>query len=171
MTAAPAIETARLLLRPHRLDDFAPLAAFHASERSRFTGGPLAPRQAWYSFAAGVGSWDLLGFGAWAIEEAETGAFAGEVSLNDLPDFPERELGWTLMPGFEGKGYATEAARAARGHAYGVLGWSTLVSYVAAGNDRSAAVARRLGCTEDREAARPAPDDLVFRHPSPEALT
>ena len=74
------------------------------------------------------------------------------------------------MPGFEGKGYATEAGRAARAYAYGTLGWKTAVSYVDPGNHRSAAVARRLGCREDPEAARPDPADIVFRHPGPEAL-
>ena len=61
-------------------------------------------------------------------------------------------------PGFEGHGFATEAARAARAHAYGTLGWPTAVSYVDADNHRSAALALRLGCTEDpaRRAARPA---------------
>ncbi|MBL3565882.1 N-acetyltransferase, partial [Rhodovulum sulfidophilum] len=52
MTAAPIIDTARLRLRPHRVEDFGPYAALFASERARFMGGPLSRRQAWQVFAA-----------------------------------------------------------------------------------------------------------------------
>ncbi len=170
MTAAPRIETERLTLRPHRMEDFPAFAAFFASDAARFIGGPLPARGAWHGFAADVGSWDLLGYGDWAIEERATGAFAGQVALSKPPHFPEREIGWLLIPGFEGRGYATEAARAVRGFAYGTLGWDTAVSYVDPGNHRSIAVARRLGCTEDPAAPPLDPEDLVFRHPAPEPL-
>jgi RimJ/RimL family protein N-acetyltransferase len=171
MTAAPRIETERLVLRAPRFEDFPPVAAFFAREASRFVGGPLEERPVWYWFSSGIGDWDLLGFGSWAIEARATGALAGLVWLNHPPGFPEREMGWLLLPGFEGRGFATEAARAARGYAYGSLGWPTAVSYVDAENHRSCALARRLGAREDPAAPRPGPDGLVFRHPSPEALS
>jgi RimJ/RimL family protein N-acetyltransferase len=170
MTAAPVIETERLVLRPHRMEDFPPFAAFYASEAASFIGGPMDGRRAWNIFAGDVGSWELMGFGAWAVEEKGTGAFAGQVALGKPPHFPEREIGWLLVAGFEGRGYATEGARAARAFAYRTLGWDTAVSYVDPLNLRSIAVARRLGCTEDRDAACLDPGDLVFRHPSPGAL-
>ena len=46
MTAAPRIETDRLVLRPHRMEDFAAIAAFFASERGRASsaGRCRAPR-------------------------------------------------------------------------------------------------------------------------------
>ena len=103
----------------------------------------MAATRAWHAFAADVGGWDLLGFGSWAIEEKATGAFAGQLSLNKPPHFPEREIGWFLLAGFEGRGYATEAALAARAFAYGTLGWPTAVSYVDPDNARSIALARR----------------------------
>jgi RimJ/RimL family protein N-acetyltransferase len=170
MTAAPRLETARLVLRPHRLEDFPAMAAFLESDSARFIGGPLPLRRAWHCFGSDVGSWDLMGFGCWAIEEKDSGAFAGQVGLNKPPFFPEREIGWLLLPGFEGKGYATEAALAARAFAYGALGWSTAVSYCDCANLRSIAVARRLGCVEDPEAERLDPEDIVFRHPPPEVV-
>ena len=169
MTAAPVIETERLVLRPHRMDDFAPYAAFFASAAASFVGGPMAATRAWHHFAADVGGWDLLGFGSWAIEEKATGAFAGQLSLNKPPHFPEREIGWFLLAAFEGRGYAAEAALAARAYVYGTLGWPTAVSYVDPDNVRSIALARRIGCTEDPEARPLYPWDLVFRHPAPEA--
>ena len=122
MTAAPLIETERLVLRPHRMEDFPPFAAFYASEGARFIGGPMDDRRAWHVFAADVGGWELMGFGGWAIEEKASGAFAGQVALSKPPHFPEREIGWLLLPGFERRGYATEGARAVRAYAYGELG-------------------------------------------------
>jgi RimJ/RimL family protein N-acetyltransferase len=158
------------VLRPARREDFPPVAAFYATDAARFVGGPLEERPVWYWFSSGVGDWDLLGFGSWAVEESATGALVGLVWLNHPPGFPEREMGWLLLPGFEGRGYASEAARAVRAHAYDVLGWTTLVSYVDGENRRSAALARRLGCYEDRDTAGPGSGGLVFRHPSPEVL-
>ena len=169
MTAAPVIETERLVLRPHRLGDFPAMAGFLASDASRFLGGPYDAERAWQAFAADVGAWELLGFGSWAAEEKAGGAFVGQLSLNQPPHFPEREIGWLLFSGFEGRGFATEGARAVRAFAYGTLGWPTAVSYVNPDNDRSLAVARRLGCAEDKTATPLFPWDLVFRHPGPEA--
>ena len=168
MTAAPRIETARLVLRAHRMQDFPPFAAFFASDAARYVGGPIPAARCWHGFAGDVGAWELMGFGGWAIEEKATGAFAGQVGLNHPPHFPEAEIGWILMPGFEGRGYATEAALAARAHAYGTLGWTTAVSYIDPENARSIALARRIGCIEDPGASGFDPRDLVFRHPAPE---
>ena len=61
MTAAPRIETDRLVLRPHRMEDFAAMAAFFASDAAGFVGGPMPAPRAWHRFAADVGSWDLWG--------------------------------------------------------------------------------------------------------------
>ena len=75
------------------------------------------------------------------------------------------ELGWLVYDGFEGKGFAFEAARRAMEFAFGTLGATTLVSYVDPQNVRSAALAQRLGGTVDRQAATPndEPTD-VFRY-------
>lgn len=168
---APAIETEGLGLRPHRMDDFASFAAFFASDAARHVGGPMPAARCWHGFAGDVGARDLLGFGGRAIEERATGAFAGQTCLSHPPHFPEAEIGRTSMPGFEGRGYAPGAARAARAHACGPLGWTTAVGYIEPDNARSIAVARRLGCSADPAAARFDPVDLVFRHPAPEACT
>lgn len=168
MTAAPRIETERLVLRPHVLEDFPAMAAFFASDAARFVGGPMDEKRCWHGFASDVGSWELMGFGGWGVEEKATGAFVGQVGLNKPAYFPEREIGWILMPGREGRGYATEAALAARAYAYGTLGWTTAVSYVDPENARSIALARRIGCAVDPDARSFDPGDLVFRHPAPE---
>lgn len=170
MTTPPVISTERLTLRALRPDDFGPLADFYAQDRSRFVGGPQTREMTWRILAAEIGHWNLRGYGRWAVEETATGALAGVVGLWNPLGWPEPELGWDLMNGFEGRGYATEAAKAARAHAFDDLEWPTLVSLVAVGNEASARVAQRLGCEEE-------PDLFtherlgtmrVFRHPAPE---
>lgn len=87
-----------------------------------------------------------------------------QVGINHGPLFPEKELGWLIYAGHEGKGYASEAAAAFRDWAFGQLGLETLVSYVDPRNQRSIAVAERLGARLDANADRTDPDDLVYRH-------
>lgn len=165
----PTLTTERLVLRAPRAQDHAALAAFYASPRSSFVGGPLTPELAWRTLAQEAGHWLLRGYGRWTVEARDGGdAPVGMVGLWFPNGFPEREIGWDLFDGATGKGYATEAARAARAHAYGALGWDTAISLVADGNDASAAVARRLGCTRDGRFTheRYGPMD-VWRHPAP----
>ena len=117
----PVLETERLTLRGHRLDDFSASAAMWADPNvTRHIGGhPLTEEEAWTKFLRYVGHWALLGFGYWVVEEKATGHFVGEIGFADykrdlepsLDDKPES--GWVLDPRFHGKGYATEAVRAA----------------------------------------------------------
>jgi RimJ/RimL family protein N-acetyltransferase len=168
VTEAPIIHTERLTLRPHQMRDWEAMAAFFESDASCFVGGPLPRRRSWFGFGADVGSWALLGFGAWALEETASGDFVGQVALGKPPHFPEAEIGWITFPAYQRRGFAREAALAARAHAYGVLGWPTAVSYVDAENHASAGLARGIGCVEDPDAARFDAKDIVFRHPAPE---
>lgn len=174
MTLAPIIETQRLRLRGHIESDFDHFADMFASERSRFMHGPLTRRQAWFAFCGDIAQWQLFGHGAWGVERIGDGAFVGQVALNKPPHFPELELGWFVMDGFEGKGYAMEAAMAARDYAYVEMGRDTLVSYIDPLNTRSIALAERMGATRDDAAERPDGETLdeclTYRHPTPEAL-
>jgi len=117
----PVLETERLKLRGHRLDDFTASAAMWADPNvTRHIGGkPLSEEEAWTKFLRYVGHWALLGFGYWVVEEKATGNFVGEIGFADykrdlLPSLDGKpESGWVLDPQFHGKGYATEAVRAA----------------------------------------------------------
>ena len=111
---APRLETERLILRAPELRDAPAHAAFMASERSKFVGGPISAELAWRMLALEAGHWVLKGFGRWILEEKATGDAVGIVGLWHPVGFPEDELGWDLFDGATGKGYATEAATAAR---------------------------------------------------------
>ena len=171
MLTAPTLETGRLRLRAHRVDDFDRFAELFASPRSKFINGPASRGDAWRMFAADVGQWVLLGFGAWAIERRQDGAHVGQVGLNHPADYPERELGWLLWEEFEGQGYALEAALCARDFAYGTLGWETVVSYIDPDNAPSIRLAERMGATPDPDAVKPGDGPCtVYRHPLPSTL-
>ena len=168
--SAPTLTTDRLTLRAPRLSDFDALAGFYASPRSHFVGGPQTPELAWRTLAQEAGHWVLRGFGRWTVVETATQTPVGTVGLWHPEGFPERELGWDLFDGATGKGYATEAAIAARHHAYTTLGWTTLISLVADGNHASARVAKRLGATRDGDFTHERYGPMqVWRHPGPEA--
>ena len=95
---------------------------------------------------------DRLGYGLWALEVAATGEFIGFTGLNPMPDdVPGAggvEIGWRLARRAWHHGYATEAARAALGVAFGGAGLDEIWSMTAVLNQPSQAVMRRLGMTE-----------------------
>jgi RimJ/RimL family protein N-acetyltransferase len=96
--------------------------------------------------------WDEHGFGHWAVEARE-GLSAGELIgfvgvaypayLPEVADRPE--LGWRLGSGAWGRGYATEAALAARDDAFTRLALPELISIIHPDNERSRRVATKLG--------------------------
>lgn len=167
----PVIETERLVLRAPRESDFKAFAEFYGSERARFVGGPTTPELAWRILAMETGHWLLRGYGRWIVEEKATGLTAGMVGLFNPEGWPEIELGWDLFNGFEGRGFATEAGRAVRTHAYDVMALPTLISVIKPGNTASMAVAKRLGAVREGvfQHERQGPMQ-VWRHPAPAAL-
>jgi RimJ/RimL family protein N-acetyltransferase len=118
---APVIETERLRLRGYRREDFAECAAMWGDAGvTRYVGGKsLTEEETWARVLRYIGHWGWMGFGYWVVEEKASGNFAGEVGFADwkreieptLKGVPE--LGWVLQTRVHGKGYATEAARAA----------------------------------------------------------
>lgn len=146
----PELTTERLTLRAIRLADFATLAEIVCSDRARFMGGPFSREDAWFEFTQLAGGWVLHGHGGWTIEM--DGEVCGFALIGVEPGDHEREIGYSLCERFEGQGIATEAAKAALDYGFDRLGFTTLVSYVDAGNLRSIEVAKRLGGTRDQSA-------------------
>ncbi|MGD1880699.1 MAG: GNAT family N-acetyltransferase [Paracoccaceae bacterium] len=169
--SAPQLETERLIPRAPQLDDFDVFADFYASPRAHFVGGPLSRELTWRNLALEAGHWVLKGFGRWALVEKATHQTVGIVGLWHPEGFPENELGWDLFECATGKGYATEAAKAARNHAYNILGWTTLISMIDPENTPSMRVAERLGAAYDKDFTHERFGMMqIWRHPGPQDL-
>jgi RimJ/RimL family protein N-acetyltransferase len=156
------IETERLILRPWRDQDRSPFRAMSADPEVMATlGGVLSSEAADAYVEKHQGVIARLGFGRWAVERREDGAFIGAVGLAPIwPGLPLPEgfeMGWRLVRPAWGRGYAVEAARAAVDDAFANRGLSMLYAFTTRHNSRSEAVMRRLGMTRRR--------DLDFDHP------
>lgn len=166
----PVITTERLVLRGPRAEDHAAYASFAASDRSRFVGGPYDEMDAWKNLSAAAGQWVLRGYGRWILTEKGDDTAIGIVGLHHPLEWPEPEIAWTVFEAGEGKGYAAEAAQAARFYAYEVLGWTTAVSMIDPENTRSVSLGRKMGARPDGFFDHPTFGRLhVWRHPGPNA--
>ena len=161
---APTLRTDRLTLRMPRLADFEVRAAFAASDRSVWEGGPFDRAEAWRMFASEVGQWPLMGYGPFSVDDRDTAAYLGEVGIYHPSDYPEPELGWFVTPEAEGRGIAAEAARCVMVWARRTFGWDRLVNYIDPGNVRSIALALRLGGIIDPTLPGQDATDVVIRH-------
>lgn len=103
-------------------------------------------------------SWDVHGYGLWALERTDTAELAGFTGLAPVVDavpircrpIPCVEVGWRLGSQHWGNGFATEAGREALRVAFDELGLGEVVSFTAATNRRSQAVMARLGMSRDQ---------------------
>jgi hypothetical protein len=119
----PVIETERLRLRAHRVDDYADCMVMWSDPKVvRYLGGrPFTAEEGWRKLLQFSGLWSFLGYGYWAVEEKNSGHFIGHVGYADfkrdlLPSLDGMlELGWVLAADAHGKGYASEAVAAVGG--------------------------------------------------------
>jgi RimJ/RimL family protein N-acetyltransferase len=72
-------------------------------------------------------------------------------TLRDAGEHAQVEIGWTLARDCWGEGYATEAGAACRDHGFTQLRLAHVAALIMRGNDRSVAVARRLGMQHERD--------------------
>lgn len=159
-TAAPLVETARLRLRAHRIDDFDTSAAMWADPAVvRYLSGTPSSREAsWARLLRYPGHWALLGFGYWAVESKADGQFIGEVGFANYrrdiePPLGERpEAGWVLKASAQGQGFATEAVTAAHAWADRELEVPGTVCIIDPRHAASIAVARKLAYDDEATA-------------------
>lgn len=144
--AEPMLETARLILRPTRAEDFDGWAAMMTDpETTEFIGGVQSRPVAWRGFLAMAGAWSIQGFGMFSVIEKETGCWVGRVGPWVPDGWPGPELGWAIIRDRWGRGYAVEGAIAAIDWVFGHLGWTEVIHSIHPRNVASQAVARRLG--------------------------
>lgn len=148
------INTPRLILRQWRESDFVPFAAMNADPQVMEFFPAVLTREK--SDEMAIRCRDLIterGWGIWVVELRETGEFLGFVGLHtpgyNLPFTPCVEIGWRLRADVWGKGYCSEAARAALEAGFTQLGLEEIVSFTALPNLRSQAVMKKMGMVCD----------------------
>lgn len=149
------METDRLLLRRWRQEDREPFAALNRDpEVMRYFPAPLARADSDAMIERIEANFDANGFGLFAVQVCDSGAFIGFVGLwpagFDAHFTPAVEVGWRLARSAWGNGYATEAARAAVTDGFNrLLGLDEIVSFTAGVNERSQRVMAKIGMTHD----------------------
>jgi RimJ/RimL family protein N-acetyltransferase len=148
-TTVATIATDRLILRPMVAGDADVLLGIFGDPEvmASFDTPPFGLEQMRGWVARNLAHQAAHGYGLWVVERRADGQVIGDCGLEwqsvDGVDLPE--LGYDLRRDAWGHGYATEAARAVRDHAFGPLDLTRLVSVIRQVNTRSAAVARRVG--------------------------
>lgn len=150
----PTLRTARLILRAWREDDLAEFARLNADPRVvEFLPWPMGRAESDAMVERIQRGFEERGRSLWAVEAPGVAPFVGFVGLAvprfDAPFMPATEAGWRLAAEHWGKGYATEAARAALDHGFREIGLEEIVSITVPANVRSRAVMERIGMKRD----------------------
>ncbi|MGD8193673.1 GNAT family N-acetyltransferase [Herbiconiux sp. P18] len=149
--------TERLALRPHRQSDLDDLLRYHSDpEVVRYIPWPVRTReQTVTALDSRTRQTSVTEPGQWLVLAiqlrddlglAEGGRVIGEVLLkfDSQPD-ARGELGYAIARDAEGRGYATEAARAVLDLAFTDFGLHRVIARLDARNGASAALLERLG--------------------------
>jgi len=153
VSAAPdwPIVTERLLLRPFRDGDFDAMYAIQSSDevarwlyndaRSKAETRDLLARKIRGAALVAEGDWLSA-----AVTLRDGGALVGDIALHWVSELHRcGEIGFTFNPEQQGRGYATEAARALLPFAFETMGWHRLIGRTEARNTASARVLEKLG--------------------------
>jgi RimJ/RimL family protein N-acetyltransferase len=145
----PRLRTARLELGPLRVDDAGEMVAVLADPRLyAFTGGEppdLATlRHTYGRLVRGASDDGREAWHNWIVRLAEGGPPVGTVQATVWADRPRAEIAWVIGVEWQGRGYATEAARALIGWLEGA-GILTVEALVQPDHAASGGVARGAG--------------------------
>ncbi|MFN0149546.1 MAG: GNAT family N-acetyltransferase [bacterium] len=149
----PALETPRLSLREMSMADLDFVAEMLADpEVMRFYPKPYTRDESVTWIERQLGRYSRDGHGLWLVASRETGAPVGQVGLamQEVDGVREPEIGYLVHRPFWRRGFASEAAKAVRDHAFGALGMPRVISLIRPVNAPSAGVARKIGMTPGR---------------------
>ena len=141
----PSIETQKLRLIPPSIDCFELYKSFYTdATASEMYGGPIGIEQVWTRLKADIGSWYLLGYGVWAVQQKSDNSLIGTCGFWKGKNW-SKELTWWVMHEGRGKGVATEASKAAIDHAYIKFKWSSVETYMNDDNIAARSLVEKLG--------------------------
>ncbi|MGB6779875.1 MAG: GNAT family N-acetyltransferase [Planococcus citreus] len=153
-------ESERLGFRRWKTSDHAPFAALNANpDVMKFFPKTLSRTESDALIERIEAHFEEKGYGLWAVERKEDGAFIGFIGLLDV-NFDigiedATEIGWRLEQKFWKKGYATEGAKACLAYAFEELGKKEIYSFTSTVNIPSEAVMKRIGMKKAGEFEHP----------------
>ena len=164
--------TGRLVLRSERLElreltpSDLPFVADMVgdAETMRYYPHQFMPTEARYWLHRQFDRYARDGHGLWLVVERESGRRIGQVGLaiQDVDGEREPEIGWLIHRSSWRRGFATEAARAVRDHAFESMGLERVISLIRPVNEPSQGVARKIGMVVERETDFHGYPHLVF---------
>src|SRR4249920_2340998 len=148
------LQTERLILRRWKDSDREPFAAMNANPRvMEFFPDVLTREESDQFIDRAESDIERYGFGLFAAELKETGAFIGFIGLHTATFqahfTPCVEIGWRIDEPYWHKGLATEGSRAVVDYAFKRLRLDSLVSFTAPDNLTSRRLMERLGMVHD----------------------
>jgi RimJ/RimL family protein N-acetyltransferase len=155
------IETPRLILRPWRKSDLPLFAEQNADPYvMRFLAGVMTREESDARVARAEADYAAVGYCKWAVEAPGLAPFIGSVGLGrvmfEASFTPAIEIAWRLHRRYWGRGYATEAARAAIDDGFRRVGFTEIFALTVLQNTPSQRVMERLGMTRTIEFDHPA---------------
>jgi [ribosomal protein S5]-alanine N-acetyltransferase len=148
------IETPRLLLRHYTLDDVDALSEILCDrENMRFFPNRFERKDAEEWIQKNLRRYADDGIGGWALLLKPDGGFGGYCGLvyREVDGVRELEVGYALARRFQGRGLATEAARACMEYAFTQLREGHVISLIRPDNLPSRRVAERNGMKVEKE--------------------
>lgn len=155
MNMIPTITTERLVLRPFRLDD--------APEVQRLAGAreiadttlniphpyPDGVAEKWIN--THHEEYEKSGSVVWAVTLNNSEQLIGAIGLTTNREFDRAELGYWISQPFWGRGYCTEAAKAALGYGFGQAGLNRIFANHLTRNPASGKVMQKIGMKKEGE--------------------
>jgi len=102
-----------------------------------------------------------FGYGPYLVESLNDGSPMGICGLFKRENLDYPDIGYSLLPGFRGRGYAFEAACAVLTHARDYLGLQQLKAIVSQANSRSVRLLDKLGMRAEGTLRMPGEDEAV----------
>ena len=160
------LETDRLILREYTQDDFDALYAILSDpETMQHYPKPYdaAGTQRWLDWSSD--NYRRYGFGLWAIDLKETGAFLGDcgLTMQNIDGVQLPEIGYHICKDHWRRGYGSEAAHAVRDWAFRNTDFAALYSYMSATNTASYSTAAAAGMSRIKEYLDDGVPHLVYR--------
>ncbi|MEL6593942.1 MAG: GNAT family N-acetyltransferase [Bacteroidota bacterium] len=163
------LESTRLHIRPHRLDDFDGFFAFLSNpEATRYITFSSEERtregsKAFFEEIIATYDTERPVFGL-AIEERETQTYAGFCGLVNMSEEQGAEVYYVLLPEFRRKGYAKELAEVLFDYAFETLQISRLTCFFPTENAAAQRTVEQLGMVDNGMTEHDAYPEPVHRY-------